>query len=102
MYKLTKEERETIITTNEASDVYSIFTYDKRSIQRLKRFAEAYPQAAQMERENGFGGVSYIVKKSNFSWSLLKPYDESRRQAQSEWMKTVRKNKEAATDKLVS
>ena len=102
MQKLAREELETIILTSEASDVYDIFTYDSRSIDRLQDFTDEYPDAARRVSENGFGGVTFVVNKSNFFWSLVAPYSEKRRQALAEQMKINRKQRGAQKDKPIS
>ena len=41
--KLTPAERETIILYDEAEDTASVYTYDHKLIEKLKRLHEKYP-----------------------------------------------------------
>ncbi len=55
-YKLSREEQETVINGNAASQEWEICTADPRIIRRLKR--QGYKPD---ERENPWGYVSFIV-----------------------------------------
>ena len=89
MKKLTKEERETIITISEADDSYNVFTYDLPLKRRLQRFAGRYPDAAHLISENGFGGITYLVKRGNLILRLRPPYNEKQQREAAERMRKL-------------
>ena len=89
MYKLTKEERETIIISSEADDSYNVFTYDLALKRRLQRCVGRYPDAAHLVNENGFGGVTYVVKRENLILRLRPPYNEKQQREAAERMRKL-------------
>ena len=89
MKKLTKEERETIIISSEADDSYNVFTYDLPLKRRLQRFADRYADAAYLVSENGFGGVTYVVKRENLILRLRPPYNEKQQREAAERMRKL-------------
>ena len=85
--KLTPEERETILTYDEASDQASVYTHDPRLIAKLKLLHDGYPDLIYPDRPEHPGAVSYIVPKSCIS--VRKPYSEQRRREQSQQYKAL-------------
>ena len=80
--KLTPEERETIVTYDEASDQASVYTHDPKLIAKLKLLHQIYP-----DRPEHPGAVSYVVPKSCVS--IRKPYSPQRRLEQSQQYKAA-------------
>jgi hypothetical protein len=56
--KLDLQDRETVISFNEADDECAVFTYSRRLQSHLERLG------VEPESQNGFGGASYIIPKS--------------------------------------
>jgi hypothetical protein len=56
--RLDPQDRETVISFNEADDEASIYTYNRHLQTHLRRMG------IKPESGNGFGGVSYIIPKS--------------------------------------
>lgn len=102
MKKLTKEERETVILTSEADDSYNVFTYEQPLKRRLQRFAECYPEAAYPLGENGFGGVTYVVKRKNLVLSLRPPCNEKVKNEAAERMRKLNETMEDGRGMLPS
>lgn len=98
MYKLTKEERETIIISSEADDSYNVFTYDLALKRRLQRFAARYPDAAYPVSKNGFGGVTYVVKRENLIVRLRPPYSEIQKREAADRMRRVNESAAGEND----
>ena len=86
--QITKAEKETILLTSEADDVWSIFTYNSRLKKRLREFAAQHPDICKLTHEDReLGSVIYKVWKSRLSIRLTAPYSEARRKAASEYAK---------------
>ncbi|MFT9076756.1 immunoglobulin [Ethanoligenens sp.] len=75
--KLTKYEKETIICYNEEEATASVYTHNKKLIQKLKRLSEKYPDKVKPERPEHCGSVSYLVPKRCVS--VREPYNDQRR-----------------------
>lgn len=80
--KLTPAERETIILYDEAEDTASVYTYDHKLIEKLKRLHKKYPDQIYPENPVRHGAFSYIVPKRCVC--IRAPYSEERRKADSE------------------
>lgn len=86
--KLRKYERETIICYNEEEMTASVYTYNKKLIQKLKRLSVKYPDKVKPEAPEHRGGVSYLVPKRCIS--VREPYSDRRREADSLRAKTAK------------
>ena len=75
---LTKYEQETIYRTSRGEDEVSIYTYDPNLKRRMAAYAAKYPDCAQLEFENDWGGVSYKFQKKRAVIRLVPPYDDKR------------------------
>ncbi len=74
MATLTNEERETIITTDEASDEWDVYTYNRPLMRYLAKFAAEYPDICTLvHRDEEMDGAEYIVRKSALKIRLLRP-----------------------------
>jgi hypothetical protein len=86
--KPTKYEQETIICYNEEEATASVYTYNKKLIQKLRRLSEKYPYKVKLERRELRGAVSYFVPKRCVS--VREPYSDRRREADSLRAKTAK------------
>ena len=82
MTKLTDYEKETTINYNEEEKEATVYTHNKKLKQKLARLAKEYPEQVRMERNYGYGAVSYFVPKSCII--VREPYSEERRKAARE------------------
>ena len=80
---LTKYEQETIYLTSRGDDTVSIFTYEPDLKRRMAAYAAKYPEYAEMEYQNDWGGVSYKFKKKRAVIRLVPPYSEEKKRAAS-------------------
>ena len=88
--KLTKAEKETILLTSEADDVWSVYTFNAALKRKLARFANMHPDLCHLKSEDvNDGSATYIVSRSRLSIRLLEPYSEDRRKTAAE---TARQN----------
>ena len=60
---LTKAERETVITYNEADPRATVYTYSPRLTKRLRSIADEEPSACTFIRADGFGGETFTIDK---------------------------------------
>lgn len=81
---LTKYEQETIYRTSRGEDEVSIYTYDPNLKRRMAAYAAKYPDCAQLEFENDWGGVSYRFQKKRAVIRLVPPYSSEQKRAASE------------------
>lgn len=79
--KLTGVERETIILYNEAEDMATVYTHDRKLIEKLKRLHVKYPDKVYPLQNEHNGAVRYAVPKRTVS--VREPYSEERRRADS-------------------
>ena len=78
--RLEKFERETIISTSEADDVWNVYTFNRKLKNRLRKFAEENPEICVLKEENQkLGFEIYEVLKPSMIIRLNKPYSEERR-----------------------
>lgn len=81
MTPLTNEERETIITTNEASDEWDVYTYNRALMRYLAKFADDYPDICTLvHRDEEMDGEEYIVRKNTLKIRLVRPRTEAERE----------------------
>lgn len=87
-YNLTKEERETFMSTNEADNYWEIYTDTPKFQRRLKKFADEYPDLCKLIREDPeLGFTTWHVSKKAFVFRFQKPLSEKTRQMFSEHAK---------------
>lgn len=79
--KLSKYERETIISFNEGEPEASIYTFNKDLKRRLAEFSRKYPLLCRLEASAPEGSVTYVLDKSRLSIRFVPPYSEERRAA---------------------
>lgn len=73
-YNLTKEERETFMSTNEADNYWEIYTDTPKFQRRLKKFADEYPDLCKLIREDPeLGATTWRVDKKHCDFKLKKP-----------------------------
>lgn len=82
MTKLTDYEKETVINYNEEEKEASVYTYNKKLKQKLARLAKKYPQQVRLDRDYGYGAVSYLVPRNCII--VREPYSEEHRMAARE------------------
>ena len=90
MMNLTKEEKETILLTSEADDIWSVYTFNVALQKKLVAFAEQYPEHCRLKiKDTETGSVTYEVAKSGVTIRLNAPYTEERRRAARERAKAL-------------
>ena len=78
--KLSKVEKETIILTSDADDVWQIYTFNTALKKKLKGFAYQYPDCCILKKEDpDIGCATFEIQKARLSIRLTAPYSEERR-----------------------
>lgn len=81
---LTKKQKTTSIYFTEADDLIEVCTYNSDLKKRLAAFAEKYLSECRQLDDDGYGCVTYEVRKGRLSFRLTPPYSEERKNAASE------------------
>lgn len=83
--KLTKYEQETVILFNEEEDTASVYTFNAKMKEQLRKLAAKYPKHCRLERKTDYGAYTYEIKKDLVT--IMSPCGERKRklaQKQSE------------------
>lgn len=80
--ELSKYEQETIINYNEEEATASVYTHDKKLMEKLKRLALKYPSEINLAHTYPHGAADFTVPKRCVS--IREPYSDARRAADSE------------------
>lgn len=89
---LSKKQKTTAIFFNEGSDIAEIITYNTSLKNRLRRFAQRYPELCQLTNDDGQGELTFEIQKKRLSFRLIAPYSEERRKASRELAKQHTEN----------
>lgn len=63
MYSLTRAEQETIVVFNEEDPQASVYTYNRSLKKNLRELSEKFPQNVTLEREDEWGGETFLIPK---------------------------------------
>ena len=63
-FQLTPEERETVINTDDSLDYVSVYTFDRKLINRMKKLQAEYPEDCRLVRALSDGSHEWYVPKS--------------------------------------
>lgn len=70
---LTNLEKETIILFNEAEKEAEVFTYNSRLKKQIGTLCEKFPNEFKQVKDNGDGGLTFIVPKRRIQFSRPRP-----------------------------
>lgn len=62
--QLAPEERETVINTDDSLDYVSVYTFDRKLINRMKKFQEERPDECELVHDWGDGCYEWYIPKS--------------------------------------
>lgn len=62
--QLTPEERETIINTDDSIDYVSVYTFDRKLINRMKKVQAEYPDDCRLIHVQSDGSHEWYIPKS--------------------------------------
>ena len=90
---LTKVEKETIITYNEAEPTADIFTYNKALIKKLETLCTERPEEVKNTTTAGAESKSFIVPKKYVKIIATRKYSDSYREKLAERLKQLNERK---------
>ena len=73
-------EKETIVNFNEGEAEAYIFTYNKKLLRKLSRYARENPELCELKEVNSEGGKTYIIKKDRLSINFKRPLSEAEKE----------------------
>lgn len=89
--RLTRAEKETILLTSEADDVWRIYTFNPNLKRRLKKFSHRFPDECRLISEDmEIRCVTYEIKKARLVIKLMPQQNDSIRRAAGERIKKYR------------
>lgn len=80
--KLTKRQKETMITFNEKDDRIEVLTHNRKLIKKLTALNAKYPECCELTfLDTEIGRYEFSVSKHNFSFRVSRPYTAERKKA---------------------
>lgn len=105
-HSLSLAEKETIIRTDEASKVYTIYTHNRPLQSRLSKMAEEHPKLCKKTDENAdWGDMTFVVQKDNVTFSIfpkremtaaMKAANEANKDKRMETLRMIHEKQKAA------
>ena len=77
---IKKIHKTTEIFFDEASDFLIIYTYNTSLKNRMTAYAKEYPSLCRQTDDNETGGLSFEIQKDRFSFRLLPPCSDERKE----------------------
>lgn len=74
---LSKYEQETIILFNEDEDTASVYTFNAKLKEQLRKLASKYPEHCRYVTKSGFGAYTYEISKELVT--IMSPCGERKR-----------------------
>ena len=78
--KRTLYEQETIFLTNEDDKWWHVYTFNRKLINKLNKFAAEFPELCYLEKIESDGGQSFNVLKDRTSINFVRPLSEERKE----------------------
>ena len=90
---IKKTHKTTEIYFDEAGEWTTVSTYNTSLKNRLLAFSHEYPELCEQTDDDGFGGLSFRIKKKCFSYRLVAPYSDERKATAREKMQELNAKK---------
>ena len=90
---IKKINKVTQIFFDEENDITTIQTYNTALKNRLTKYASEHPELCRLTDDDGCGQLCFDVRKEYFTFRLLNPCSEDRKQKAREQMKAINKTK---------
>ena len=87
---LKKWQKTTEIFFSEAKDPITISTFNTSLKHRLTEFAKEYPELSKLIAEDEFGCLTFEINKDNFTFRVMKPASDAKREKAREQMNKLR------------
>ena len=90
---LKKWQKTTEIYFSEAKDPITISTFNTGLKNRLTEFAKEYPELCKLIADDEFGCLTFEINKENFTFRVMKPTSDAKREKAREQMNKLRNKK---------
>ena len=87
---LKKWQKTTEIYFSEAKDPITISTFNTSLKNRLTEFAKEYPELCKLVADDEFGSLTFEINKDNFTFRVMKPTSDAKREKAREQMNKLR------------
>ena len=87
---LKKWQKTTEIYFSEAKDPITISTFNTSLKKRLTEFAKEYPELCKLASDDEFGCLTFEINKDNFTFRVMKPTSDEKRNKAREQMNKLR------------
>ena len=87
---LKKWQKTTEIYFSEAKDPITISTFNTRLKNRLTAFANEYPELCRLAADDEMGCLTFEINKDNFTFRVMKPTSDKKREKAREQMNKLR------------
>ena len=87
---LKKWQKTTEIYFSEAKDPITISTFNTSLKNRLSEFAKEYPELCKLVADDEFGCLTFEINKDNFTFRVMKPTSNEKREKAREQMNKLR------------
>ena len=87
---LKKWQKTTEIYFSEAKDPITISTFNTSLKKRLTEFAKEYPELCKLVADDEFGCLTFEINKDNFTFRVMKPTSDVKREKAREQMNKLR------------
>ena len=87
---LKKWQKTTEIYFSEAKDPITISTFNTSLKNRLTEFAKEYPELCKLVADDEMGCLTFEINKENFTFRVMKPASDKKREKAREQMNKLR------------
>ena len=89
---LKKTQKTTEIYFSEASELITVVTYNTSLKKRLTAFSEEFPELCALVADDDAGCLTFEISKENFTFRVMKPVSNEKREKAREQMLRLREN----------
>lgn len=83
---IKKTHKTTEIYFDEAGEWTMVSTYNTSLKNRLLAFSKEYPELSEQTDDDGYGSLSFRIQKKCFTYRLIAPYSDERKEKAREKM----------------
>ncbi len=94
---LKKTQKITEIYFSEASELITVVTYNTSLKKRLLSFSEEFPELCTLVADDDVGCLTFEINKENFTFRVMKPPSNEKREKAREQMNKLRSNNQESS-----
>ena len=99
---LKKWQKTTEIYFSEAKDPITISTFNTSLKNRLTAFANEYPELCRLVADDEIGCLTFEINKDNFTFRVMKPASDKKREKAREQMNKLRGKTEESSATIMT